>query len=66
VDDVQLIVEKAPDPHFGLVQADPALLAILDNYGLSECVPPSDRFDTLQEAIDAFRQDTASGHPAPT
>jgi high affinity sulfate transporter 1 len=100
VDDVQLIVEKAPDPvrwlvldagaipdvdysagvslaglldylstrnvHFGLVRADPALLATLHNYGLSERVPPSDRFDSLHEAIDAFRRDTASGEPAPT
>jgi high affinity sulfate transporter 1 len=100
VDDVQLIVDKAPDPvrwlildagaipdvdysagvslsglldylssrnvRFALVRMDPALMATLDHYGLAERVPPSDRFDSLEEAIAAFHRDTAREHPAAT
>jgi high affinity sulfate transporter 1 len=51
---------------FGLMRIDESLSTTLGLYGLLDRIPPTHRFSTLEEALAAFRADTATAPTART
>jgi MFS superfamily sulfate permease-like transporter len=49
---------------FGLARLDESLSTTLGMYGLLDRIPTDHRFSTLEEALAAFRADTAAGSRA--